>query len=400
MVNLNMATGCPAHELRTDSKTARLAANYVRPQPGSLWIRGFNQARKLLRSGSLRQAGVEVAPVEKEDPTRASIFFLDGEAHQKRRAAILPFFSPTAIATRHLRVMQENTDKLLAEFRQNGRAQLDDLSLRLAGAVVAEIVGLTNSGNLNRMLKRIERSNGAPMAARGGLGKLIAPLVSTFFALQVFYFDVRPAIAARRANPQEDVISRLLDEGRSDKEVLVECLTFGLAGMTTTREFIVIAAWHLFDNDDLRRRFLDSDEADQRDILTEILRLEPVASMIWRRAAEDVSNLEPESIRAGAGLSFDLRAANLDESAVGSCPLSLDPDRAKRLRVNGNYLSFGGGAHTCPGGQVALAESRVFLNQLFRVPGIRLVRPPDMHFVPPMLMSYELRNAVIACDRD
>jgi cytochrome P450 len=396
---MDIATDCPTQERRGDSKTARLAANYMAPEPGSLWIGNFERARKLLRSGALRQAGVEVAPVEKDDPTRASIFFLDGAAHQKRRAAILPFFTHYAIATRHLRVMQENANRLLAEFRQKGQAQLDDLSLRLAGAVVAEIVGLTNSRNFNRMLHRIEWSNGAPMAARGGLGKLIAPLVSGFFALQVFYFDVQPAVAARRALRQDDVISRLLDEGRSEKEILVECLTFGLAGMTTTREFIVVAAWHLFDNDELRRRFLDSDESDQHDILKEILRLEPVASMIWRSAAEDLSGINPEPIPAGARLSFDIRAANLDETAVGACPLSLDPDRAKRLRVNGNYLSFGGGAHSCPGSQVALAETRVFLNQLFRVPGIRLVRPPDMHFVPPMLMSYELRNALVACNR-
>jgi cytochrome P450 len=121
--------------------------------------------------------------------------------------------------------------------------------------------------------------------------------------------------------------------------------------------------------------------------------------MIWRDAAEDVIGIASEPIAARTRLSFDLRAANLDETEVGTCPLTIDPDRSRRLKSNGAYMSFGDGAHFCPGWQVALVETRVFLDQLFRVPGIRLVRAPDMHFVPPMLMSYELRNAIIACDR-
>ena len=397
-VHIDKPARCPVQPVRSDSKTASLAANHMRPEQGSQWIQSFGLARDLLRSGRLRQNGVQMAPVEKDDPTKASLFFLDGVVHTRRRAAIGRFFTSKAIATRHMPVMLENTEALLAKFRKSGRAKLDVLSLRLACAVVAEIVGLTNS-DLRRMAKRVEGSTGAQLAASGRIGKLVAPLVSGFNALRFFYLDVRPAIAARRAQRREDVISRLLDEGRSDKEILVECLTFGLAGMTTTREFIVMAAWHLFENDDLRQRFLGGDEADQHAILTEILRLEPVASMIWRSVAETVEGMTPEPIAAGERLSFDLRAANLDEEVVGSCPLTLDPDRARRLEVNGKYLSFGEGEHHCPGGLVALAETRVFLDRLFRIPGVRLVRAPDMHFMPPMLMSYELRNAIIACDR-
>jgi cytochrome P450 len=386
----------PASGSGNDSKTASLAAKYLRAEPGSRWIRSFSQVHALLRSGRLRQSGVDMAPVEKEDPTKACLFFLEGEAHRRRRTAIAPFFAPSVIATRHLRVMMESTEALIAEFRKNGRGRLDELSLRLAGAVVAEIVGLTNS-NPDRMFKRIERSNGAPLVARGGIYKLLGSLKSGFYALQVLYLDVRPAIAARRKQRKEDVISRLLDEGRSDEEILVECLTFGMAGMTTTREFIVMAAWHMFENDDLRRRFLDGSDVEQHAILSEILRLEPVASMIWRTVTDEVTDITPEAIPAGARLSLDLRSANLDEAKVGACPHMIDPDRAKRVKDPGTYMSFGAGPHFCPGGQVALTETRVFLNQLFRIPGIRLVRAPDMHFVPPMLMSYELRNAIIAC---
>jgi cytochrome P450 len=374
-----------------------MAAEWVVPEPGSRLVQHFADLRRILRSASSLQSGVEVAPTEKKDPARASIFFLDGEAHSRRRAGIGAFFTSPAIAKLHMPVMQATADTLIAELEAGGRARLDDLALRLAVAVAAKIVGLTNS-DIDAMAKRIEGCPRANMAARGGLWKVLATILSRIYGLLFFYMDVRPAIAARRVQREEDVISRLLDEGRSDMEILIECITFGLAGMTTTREFIVVAAWHLFEREDLRRRFLDGDDAEKMAILMEILRIEPVASMIYRTLGEDIGDLSTGPMSAGARVSLYIRAANLDEAAVGANPTMLDPDRARRLNVNAAYMSFGDGDHRCPGSQVALTETRVFLDKLFRVPGIRLVRPPDIRWAPPMLMSYELRNAIIACD--
>jgi cytochrome P450 len=382
----------------TDSKTLRGAATVIAPEAGSRLVQHFADLRRILRSKASLQSGVEVAPVEQADPTRASIFFLDGEAHFKRRAAIAGFFSPAAIAKLHMPVMQASADALIAEFRATGRARLDELSLRLATAVAAEIIGLTNS-DVGPMARRIEGASRATMAGRGGAWKLLAAVLSAAYAMRVFYKDVRPAIAARRGARRQDVISRLLDEGRSDKEILVECMTFGLAGMTTTREFIVVAAWHLFEREDLRRRFLDGEDAEKMAILMEILRLEPVASMIYRTLGEDLGDLAAGGAAVGTRVSLSIRAANLDEAEVGPDPARLDPDRAERQRVNASYMSFGDGDHRCPGWQVALTETRVFLDKLLRVPGIRLARAPDIRWAPPMLMSYELRNAVITCER-
>ena len=390
---------CPVRAIRNDSKSARAAAENLAAAPDSRLIQGFGQIWQILTRSPVVQSGVDTAPVERNNPATTTIFFLEGEAHLRRRAAIQGFFSPQAIAKRHLRVMQQNTEMLLAEFRQKGQVQLDEVSLRLTAAVAAEIIGLTNS-DIRGMAKRIAGAfDGAMLASRGGLRKLAAPLVSALNALQVYYFDVRPAIAARRVQRQEDVISRLLDEGRSAQEILVECITFGLAGMTTTREFIVMAAWHLLESEELRQRFLDGDDADRTAILREILRLEPMASMIYRRTTDVVTGVTPESIPAGTRLTLDIRAANLDEAQVGDCPLTLDPDRARRRKVNDTYLSFGAGEHLCPGRNVALSEASVFLEQLLRVPGVRLVRAPDIRFLPPLLGTYELRNCVIACDR-
>lgn len=391
---MNVQTKLPAPS-EGDSITARLAVRYVHPEPGTRHLNRFEQLRAVLRNEGMRQGGAADAPIEKEDPTRASIFFLSGEEHRRRRGAIIGFFTPKAIATRHMPIIAETADRLVAEFRRKGRARLDDMSFMLTSTVVAEIVGLTQSP-LRPMMRRIEMANGTPDVWRGGIRKLLAPLKSRFFGMAFLLRDVKPAIAARRRQRREDVISKLLDEGRSDIEILVECTTFGLAGMGTTREFVVVAALHLFENEELRSRFLGGDDADKMEILKEILRLEPQASMIYRTASE---GLPSEAITAGERLSLEIRAANLDEATVGPDPLRIDPDRARKMKNNGAWMSFGDGAHFCPGWQVALTETRVLLDRLFRVPGLRLTRYPDMEWTPPMLQSYQFVNAVIECDR-
>ena len=382
---------------QTDSKTAALATRYVVPEPGTRHVARFGWLRAVLRNEAMHQNGAAIAPTEKDDPTRASIFFLHGDEHKRRRGAIIGFFTPKAIATRHMPVIEATADALIADFRRKGRARLDDISFHLTSQVVAEIVGLTETPLLP-MMRRIENANGTPDVWRGGIRKLLAPLKSRIFGMWFFLHDVKPAIAARRKQRREDVISKLLDEGRSDIEILVECTTFGLAGMGTTREFIVVAAWHLFDDDALRARFLNGDDADRMAILMEILRLEPQASMIYRTATEPVADIDGRPVSSGERLSLNIRAANLDEDEVGPDPVRIDPDRARKMKNNGAWMSFGDGAHFCPGWQVALTETRVLLEKLFRLPGIRLERAPDIEWTPPMLQSYQFVNAVIACD--
>jgi len=389
----------PGPSPATDSKTAHLASRYVVPEPGSRMVGTFAALRAVLRNETLHQSGVQDSVMNRDDPLTASIFWLDGDAHRSRRAAIISFFTPKAIATRHLPIMRRAADRLVGELRARGKGRLDRISFALAVAVTAEIVGLTDS-RVGGMDWRIEQfGRGPALAGKGGLWKPLSSVLTNLTVLLIYLLDVRPAIAARRRRRREDVISRLLDEGRSEKEILVECLTFGLAGMTTSREFMVVAAWHLFDNEPLRRRFMAGDDAEKTAILMEILRLEPVAGMIYRRATEPVSDDSLGSLDAGTRLSLHIRAANLDEAAVGPHPERLDPERARSRKVNGAWMSFGDGVHFCPGWQVALTQTRVLLERIFAVPGIRLVRPPDITWVPPMLQMYELRNGLLACPR-
>ncbi|HET6331838.1 MAG TPA: cytochrome P450 [Polyangiales bacterium] len=382
---------------RDDRKSAKLVARNARAEPGVELIGDFGFAREILRHVKIKQDGAGAEQVDVGNPEHVPVFFLDGELHHKRRAAIVKFFTPKAIQTRYLGVMERTTDKLVAQFRASGRARLDEISFELAVAVASEIVGLTASDR-RKMSHRLATLLASTFSNAAGIRRLINKFNEVFYGTQFMFLDVMPAVRERRKERRDDIISQTLDKNYSDRAIMIECMTYATAGMVTTRELIVMAAWHLFDRPDIRERFVASDEDGQMAILMEILRLEPIAAMIYRRADEDIQTNARGTVRARSKYAVDLRGVNSDEAAVGPCPYAFDPDRAQKLNQNGTFMSFGDGSHRCPGWQVALSETRVFLDRLMRVPGIRLERAPDMHWNAP-LMSYELRDAVITCDR-
>lgn len=397
-MNVHVKTGCPIAN-RDDRKSAAIAAMNARPEPGTEHVRQFAFARDILRSGEVLQAGAGAEHVSTDDPEKVPVFFLDGEPHRKRRAKIARYFTPKAIAERHRLVMERATDELLGELRRDGHARLDDISFRLAAAVAGDIVGLTESdarGLMRRMRKSLDKAT--QNRSRNPLVRAYRGLFTAFHTLDFFYRDVKPAIRARKQKPREDVITQLVQDGYSDRSILIECMTYGTAGMVTTREFIVMVAWHFFDNPELKDRFLAADEAGQLAIVEEILRLEPVATFVMRRAVGDATGPGGTPIEQGKVYSIDIRSTNVDETFTGECPFALDPERAKRMKVVGSYMSFGDGPHRCPGAQVALQETRIFVDRLFRLPGLRLAKSPTMTWLDA-LGSYELRDAIVECER-
>ena len=396
--SVSTAPGCPVHQGRDDRKSGRLADANLKPQDGARVVGSFAASREVLRSAAVRQAGSTADSMDLSKPNDISFFFLDGDLHRKRRAAVAKLFAPKTIATRHRAVMDRTMDAIVADLQKRGSAPLDELSWTMAVAVAAEIIGLTNSDNNVNLANRVKAVLDSTATRKPGwLGNLIFGVKMLVRVGSFYRHDMVPAIAARRVEPKDDVISHMVKESYTKKGMIMECLSYGGAGMMTTREFIVMCAWHLFEKTALRARFLAGPEEDQLAILEEILRLEPVASMLHRRAAEDIPGDANSAMRKGDVACVSIRAANTDEAVTGACPYELDPDRARRMKVVGPYMSFGDGPHRCPGAQVALAETRLFLDRMFRLPGIRLKSEPDISW-NSFIQGYELRGAVICCD--
>jgi cytochrome P450 len=376
---------------RDARKTLAAAQQNIRKSKSTVIINGFDPTRELLRGNKVKQSGAGASLLDTSKVDETGIFYLDGEEHRRKRAVISKYFTLKAIETRYQAIIERVTDKLLAEFRKAGRGRLNDIGFHLAVAVVAEILGLSFENDLVGLADRVVATTGASdqrLPVRDGEDAAVHAFFET---------DVLPAINARRNNRREDVISRLLDDGWSDRAILTEALAYSVAGMLTTREFIVMATWYLCERPELRAQFRTGDRDVQFGILEEILRLEPIVGVIVRRTTEDVDLPACGHIASGTLLAMDVRYANMDESYVGACPHAIDPARAKTSKAGSGFMSFGDGPHRCPGAQLALHEARLFLDRLFQIPGLKLERAPDITWYRP-ISGYELYDAIITCD--
>lgn len=397
-----IAPACPVHKGRDDRKSAKIAEANLTTQEGARLIGSFAASREILRSPKVRQAGPPgTEPDEKtdiSDPGEVSFFFLDGEVHRKRRAAVAGLFAPKTIVTRHQAVMVRTMDDIVTRLQASGSAKLDELSWTMAVEVAADIIGLTESESNEALARRVKAVLDSSLERRNTrIGKALFMAKMLIRVGRFWKNDMVPAIAARRREPRDDVITHMVKENYSKRGMIMEALSYAGAGMMTTREFIVMCAWHMFEKPELRTRFLAGDDAEKFAILEEILRLEPVASLVHRRAADPVSAPGTADVQPGEVVAISIRDANTDEAITGPCPFELDPDRARRMKVVGPYMSFSDGPHRCPGAQVALHETSIFLDRMFRLPGIRLVSQPVISW-NPHIQGYELRGAVIACD--
>jgi cytochrome P450 len=224
--------------------------------------------------------------------------------------------------------------------------------------------------------------------------------IYTLRYMRAFYWlDVRPAIAARRKQPQDDLISYLIAQGYDDQAILTECVTYAAAGMVTTREFIVMAAWHMLDHPELRARYLAAGWEEREAILHETLRIEPVVGHLYRRATADLtvtSAGQTHTIAKGDLINISVEDANLDRRVVEGDPQDLCPARPLHAeRAGAMLMSFGDGTHRCPGAYLAIQESDIFLQRLLRVPGLRLERAPDVTW-NELTAGYEVRRCLIA----
>ncbi|MDO5627400.1 MAG: cytochrome P450 [Mobilicoccus sp.] len=368
-------------------------------------LRTYAAVRQVLRDAERARQGATTDNVLMRR-LRPSVIFQDGEAHREQRTAIARFFAPKTVDRDYQGVIDELTTRLLGRLQASGRADVSDLSMELSVEVAARVVGLTDSRRpgMDRRIDALLSGSGEvfPDGSPGLLDRLrgLRSVAQGLWRTGSFFMiDVRPAIAARRAQPREDVISHLLGKGYNPLEILVECLTYATAGMVTTREFIVVAAWHLLENPELRERYVAADQGDRRRLLHEILRLEPVASTLWRRAEHEVVITDGERehrIPAGSRMVLDIRTANADPAAVGEEPLVVRPGRGLSSGVKPEGVAFGDGTHKCPGAFLAIHESDVFLHALLALP-VRMESEPVLTF-NDMIKSYEIRGLVVRCD--
>jgi cytochrome P450 len=182
-------------------------------------------------------------------------------------------------------------------------------------------------------------------------------------------------VAARRANPTDDLITHLaeaeIDGDRlSEREVVLTTATFVMAGVESLSSFMSVFALNLCDYPDARRR-VTADPALTAPAIEESLRFNTSAQRFKRTATRDVS-LHGKTIRAGDKVVLAFGSANRDERKFPN-PDVFDIDRRPL-----GHLGFGSGKHFCLGAQMARLVTEVAMRRF-------LARVPDYHLAADSL---------------
>ncbi|CAI9401956.1 cytochrome P450 [Aestuariimicrobium sp. T2.26MG-19.2B] len=373
-----------------------------------IWrIRSLMVARQVLRARhQTTQAGFTAEWIPKTWLRNHPILLSDGPVHDAQRSKVARFFAPTVIEQRYLESMERTADRMLAQVAWTAPFDLDLLALHFSVEVTGAVVGLTHSSTpamarrLTTFFRQPPLDLSKPRLGRTGRQWAMAAVNGLLPILRFHVADVRPAIRERRAHPQDDIISHLIAEGYTDTDILVECVTYGTAGMVTTREFITMAAWHLLTDAELADRYRAADGEGRRTILAEILRLEPVVGHLYRRTTEPVDLVEGEqrwTIPAGKLVDVSVRQTNTDPRSFGADAMDLCPGRAMPTGVNATGLTFGDGAHRCPGQPLAIVEAEVLLSRLLELHPV-VVSEPEIGWVD-LIEGYVLRGLRVSLNR-
>ena len=174
------------------------------------------------------------------------------------------------------------------------------------------------------------------------------------------YLDAH--IARRRAEglTGDDSVSRMIREGErgdypmSDRMIRTQLMNLLVAGNETTRNLLGSLFYLLAADPDLEQRVRANREL-VPNLIEEVLRLEPPVRFLVRRCSHDTT-LQDAAVEQGATMLVSFEGVNRDERAIDR-PDELDLNRENPR----DHISFGSGAHICPGAFLARLEAQVVL---------------------------------------
>jgi cytochrome P450 PksS len=185
---------------------------------------------------------------------------------------------------------------------------------------------------------------------------------------------LRKIIHARQAEPQDDLISGLLQaqndgDQLSEDELVAMLFLLLVAGHETTVNLIGSGTLALLQDPAAMAQLRDN-PAIIRTAVEELLRFSsPVAQADERYAREDIT-IQGVTIPRGELVYPVIASANRDETQFAS------PDTLDLTRDPNRHLAFGQGVHYCLGAPLARLEGAIAFNTLLRrLPDLKLAVP-------------------------
>ena len=280
-----------------------------------------------------------------------SMLMMGGTKHRRYRSLVQPSFVPAKAQWWIGQWIHDCVHALIDAIADGGRAELNV-------DFCASIPVLTITGSFGIPVEEA-------LEVRAALPDPM-PLIA----------KLAPIVAARREEPQDDLISVLVqaelteeDGSRhhlSDPEIYSFAVLLLLAGSGTTWKQMGITLAALLQRPELLEAARLDPEPVLKKVLDESLRWMPTDPMFSRWVAEDVDFFGTH-LPKGSVLHLCIGAANRDPERWDR------PDEFDPFRPTKPSFGFGGGPHICLGMHVARAEMGVGIAALLdRLPNLRL----------------------------
>jgi cytochrome P450 len=314
-----------------------------------------------------------------------SRFFVwkDQPYHTRVRGLVNKAFTPRSVEVLRPRVRELIAD-LLTPLRAGNEVDfLGGFAFTLPVIVIGEYLGVPEDGRDD--LRRWAEALGAVIFVSGNDEDRLRRGEEAMGQLADF---LRPVIAARRAQPREDLLSGMLQAAEggdvlSEDEVIANVILMVFAGHETTMNLLANGIVAFSQHPD-QWAALRADPALAATATEEVLRYDgPIRAMArWAREPVRVRDRE---IGAGQRVLLVQQAANHDPAHFA------DPGRLDITRWPNRHTTFGQGIHTCLGAPLARLEAQEAFGALAgEFAGVEITEP-ELRYVPN-IVSRSLRG--------
>ncbi|WP_248964792.1 cytochrome P450 [Sphaerisporangium perillae] len=315
----------------------------------------FSSRKELMRHHPLMDlTGVEIPPAPPGE-----FLLMDEPQHGRYRKPLVGKFTVRRMRQLTERVEQITADHLDAMEKAGPPTDLVTAFAKpIPAIVICELLGVPYEDR-GSFQEQIDSFLGGETSDED--------MIAAYTATQHYLAEL---VAAKRANPADDVLSDLMDSDLTDEELRGMSLILLAAGFDTTANMLALGTFALLRNP-AQPAALRADPALADRAVEELLRYLSVAKTFMRTALEDVE-LGGQTIEAGTMVILSYNTANRDPERFA------DPHVLDLRRQEGGHLAFGHGIHQCLGQQLARVEMRVAFPALVnRFPTLRLAIPAE-----------------------
>jgi cytochrome P450 len=296
---------------------------------------------------------------------RAMLIHHDPPDHTKMRGIVSRGFTPRVIASLK-QALKDRAYEIVEQAVAKGSGDfVEDVASELPLQAIADFLGVPQEDRK----KLFEWSNQMMGYDDPDIGA--DPAVASMEIL--VYFD--QLANERRANPQDDIVTKLISVGLDDDHGALTNDEFGffvilltVAGNETTRNATTHGMHAFFENPD-QWELWKKDRPETA--IDEIVRWATPVTVFQRTAKKD-TELAGQAIKKGDRVGIFYASANFDEDVFE------DPFKFDILRENNPHVAFGGhGAHYCLGANLARLQINLIFNALADLaPNISLAGEP------------------------